>query len=448
MAAIPSIPGSVRATGRTGENEIMTVPLARTTAPRVEQAGLWHALATVLRPGLNGLAEQILGELQRQIPEYARPHDRRYMASVKRGVEEALHQFVDQIADPAVPQKQRAEVYRAFGRHEMREGRSLDSLQRAYRLGGRMGWRHFMSVGARAELPRRSLLLLGEAILTHIDELAALSVEGYAEAQGREVGVLARRRRQLLDLLLSDPPVTRRMLEEAAAAAQWELPAEIVVVALQPPAGGSCGQPTLPSSALADLEGGDPLVLVPVDEEPAATQWTEAQWERHFPGWRIVLSAQVPLEQAAHVLHWGRRVLTLVGNGVVPAQPVIRCDHHLTDVLLLNNEPLVRKLAEHRLAPLRDLRPKQRIRLARTLLSWLQARGGAPEVAAQLDIHPQTVRYRLRQLEELFGSALRDPDERFGLEMALRGMALFWRDEQNQPLGPPGPAGEETPTGA
>jgi DNA-binding PucR family transcriptional regulator len=41
-------------------------------------------------------------------------------------------------------------------------------------------------------------------------------------------------------------------------------------------------------------------------------------------------------------------------------------------------------------------------------------------MAAELGVHPQTVRYRLRQLRELFGTALEDPDARFELALALR----------------------------
>jgi DNA-binding PucR family transcriptional regulator len=41
-------------------------------------------------------------------------------------------------------------------------------------------------------------------------------------------------------------------------------------------------------------------------------------------------------------------------------------------------------------------------------------------VAQQIHVHPQTVRYRLRQIQELFGDQLRDPDLRFELQLALR----------------------------
>lgn len=45
-------------------------------------------------------------------------------------------------------------------------------------------------------------------------------------------------------------------------------------------------------------------------------------------------------------------------------------------------------------------------------------------MAARLGVHPQTVRYRLRQLRELWGDDLDDPDRRFELELALRTRRL------------------------
>ncbi len=42
------------------------------------------------------------------------------------------------------------------------------------------------------------------------------------------------------------------------------------------------------------------------------------------------------------------------------------------------------------------------------------------QVAQRLGIHPQTARYRLARLRELFGDALDDPEARFWLELALR----------------------------
>lgn len=77
-------------------------------------------------------------------------------------------------------------------------------------------------------------------------------------------------------------------------------------------------------------------------------------------------------------------------------------------------------LVVRQLAPLAGMRVPYRERLAETLLCWLQCSRNANEVAARLGVHPQTVRYRLRQLDGLFGDRLQDPDGGFELELALR----------------------------
>jgi DNA-binding PucR family transcriptional regulator len=61
-----------------------------------------------------------------------------------------------------------------------------------------------------------------------------------------------------------------------------------------------------------------------------------------------------------------------------------------------------------------------RERLLATLRAWLDRPGQVQAVAAALDVHPQTVRYRVRQLRELFGDALDDPERRFELSLAIR----------------------------
>ena len=75
--------------------------------------------------------------------------------------------------------------------------------------------------------------------------------------------------------------------------------------------------------------------------------------------------------------------------------------------------------------PLRRLRPAQQETLGETLLAWLQSGGNAREVARRLHIQPQTARYRLRQLQLLFGDTLQEPDARFELEIALRAERLL-----------------------
>ena len=78
------------------------------------------------------------------------------------------------------------------------------------------------------------------------------------------------------------------------------------------------------------------------------------------------------------------------------------------------------ELAAQRLAPLQTLADGPRARLTETLRAWLDRPGQVQAVAAELGVHPQTVRYRVKQLRDLFGDRLEDPEARFELGLALR----------------------------
>ena len=87
--------------------------------------------------------------------------------------------------------------------------------------------------------------------------------------------------------------------------------------------------------------------------------------------------------------------------------------------MIFGDEELTQALCAARLAPLQRLRPAQRDRLAGTLLVWLQHGCNANEVAGRLRVHPQTVRYRMQQLRELYADDLEDPATVLRLVLAL-----------------------------
>ncbi len=124
------------------------------------------AVADLIEPELAAVTEEILDDDR---PRGAgvraaaggalrarHPHRRR----------EALRQFVALIRDPEAGRESSREVYVALGRGELRQGRTLDSLQAAYRVGARVAWRRLAEAGARGRArlrrpsacsPRRSL---------------------------------------------------------------------------------------------------------------------------------------------------------------------------------------------------------------------------------------------------------------------------------------------------
>ena len=197
----------------------------------------WEALppavADVLRPELPGLADEIVAELSRGVPDYARPLEGPFGQALRAGVEEALGRFTRLVADPKADPDAGREVYLNLGRGEMRAGRSLDALLAAYRLGARVAWRWLAAAGERAGLSPRTLYTLAEAIFAYIDELSADSIEGYAREQAAAAGALQRRRQRLAALLVQDPPAAPATVEAAASNAGLRIPRTLSVLVVE-----------------------------------------------------------------------------------------------------------------------------------------------------------------------------------------------------------------------
>nr|WP_037604742.1 helix-turn-helix domain-containing protein [Streptacidiphilus rugosus] len=390
-------------------------------------SGPWRALprslAIELRREQQTIAAEIIREIRSQVPDFSRPLAGQFGAGIQHGVETALAEFTDLIAGAGQENPERMRVYRALGRGELAEGRSLDALQAAYRLGARVAWRRYARVARRVGLGTEQLVVLAEAIFAHIDELAAASVQGYAQAQADEAGALGRSRSQLVALLERGAEHTE--LDAAATLADWPLPWELCAVALAPeqPQPGSPRPPgatgsrrrCLPELVLAELDGPTPFMIVP---EPGL-YLRDGQVRALLEQRRGVVGPVVPPEHTADSLRWARALQATLPDG---AKGPVDCESRFAELLLLADPALVRLIADRRLRALEGLTPKQRQRLAETLLAWLQTnRGSAPDIAARLGIHPQTARQRLHQVQRLFGPALGDADARFELEIALRG---------------------------
>ncbi|HWH10592.1 MAG TPA: helix-turn-helix domain-containing protein [Solirubrobacteraceae bacterium] len=378
-------------------------------------------LADVLLPELAGLADEILGALRANIPEYHRPMQGVFGATVRNAIEEALRQFVDQMGPPHPPThpatapaaRPGRSVYVELGRGELRAGRRLDALQAAYRLGARISWRRLAGVARGAGVDPDQLSLLAESIFAYIDELSAESVEGYAREQAAHASERQGRRQHLVRLLVEGAPADE--LDQAAATASWKLPRTLAVLACD----------YFDAERLA-ARVGDGAIAVPLDgcccmliPDPDAPGRREALSTalRRTTG---AIGPSVPPAQAGRSFARARACLRLQVAGMLPHGGLVIADDRLVTLILHRDPQLLDELAGRCLAPLDGLTPAAADRLLATLGAWLRCQGSVPDVAAALHVHPQTVRYRLARLREHFGTALDDPDARFELELATR----------------------------
>ncbi|WP_280254254.1 helix-turn-helix domain-containing protein [Nocardia abscessus] len=70
---------------------------------------------------------------------------------------------------------------------------------------------------------------------------------------------------------------------------------------------------------------------------------------------------------------------------------------------------------------------QQRTRLLETLETWFQAGGSAASTGERLYLHANSVRYRLRRIEELTGLSLTNPAAVRDLGAALEALPVLTR---------------------
>ncbi|KUM38247.1 PucR family transcriptional regulator [Arthrobacter sp. EPSL27] len=378
----------------------------------------WLALprevSDVLRPMMPGIVEAIIDAVPQLVPAYARPIEGRFGRGLRRGVAAALDRFLQLPATrlPALSEESR-QLVAGLGSGEFRQGRSMDALLSAYRMGARVTFREMSRVSVEHHLGQSVVVDLGESILAYIDELSAVSAEAYAFEQSERAGAVDRRRTELLDLLLRGQ-ADEAALRQKAAMADWSLPQRMAVVTLPVDRSAGLRLRLGPGTLVIERET-DVVALVPARKTKSA----RADLDKALRGRGAAVGPAGGWEKVPDSLRLAVLAASVLPPREGPDDPPVWADEHLAEVVLGSEPSAITELANRRLAPLEGLRPAQRERLAETLLSWLRHWGQRAPVAAELGIHPQTVGYRATQLRELFGDALEDPRARFELELAL-----------------------------
>jgi len=249
----------------------------------------------------------------------------------------------------------------------------------------------------------------------HLHRLADAMAQGHAKAAGEEVVDLgARRRSLLLDRLIAAPSPTLDEVRDLARESGWTVPRYAAAVALK---SGGQRSPAAPPDVLSGRHLAAPCLIIPDPEGPGRRRALEAQLKDE----PAAIGPTVPIEQVGRSLTWARRALALAAKGHIESSGglVVTTDH-LPALAVYQNRELIAHIAAQRLKPLNKLRQNQRRRFAETLQAVLESGFHAPMAAARLKVHPQTVRLRVRKLDEVFGDQIHDPELHMEFLMALR----------------------------
>ncbi|WP_141014582.1 PucR family transcriptional regulator [Nocardioides sambongensis] len=379
-------------------------------------------VAAAIRGELPRVAEDVVDRIIAEVPPYADAFSGPMGETIRAAVQVALGGFLSLAADRRgregpTPQREALDGAYQLGRGEARSGRSSDAILSAYRIGARVAWHHLSTLAVAQGLHATTVASFAGVVFAYIDELSAATVAGHTD----EAATTGRVRQRLLErvarhLLTGSPQAT---VVAAAERADWVPPATLTAVIVPESQAGPLLQAlppgTLQATELSELDTAV-LLLVP-----------DAHGRRRGPLLRSLQGRGClagPARDWLDVPASYARALRARDLGLGEDT-----ETHLAHLVLTADPDALADLRAQVLAPLADLRPAAAGKLTETLRAWVLHQGRRDEIAEALFVHPQTVRYRLSQLRELYGDGLEDPATVLGLTLALGVEDLPGTDE-------------------
>ncbi len=366
-------------------------------------------VVAAMRTELATAAERVVDTVIREVPSYSEPFRGRMGRNIETAVALALGGFLDMASTragvgPGSRVESVFEAAYALGRGEARSGRSMDALAAAYRVGARTAWHELSVTAVEAGLGAAELAQFAEFVFDYIDQLSAASVSGHADELSTSGRVRERHLERLADGILAglDPELLLGLAERA----DWIPPATLTAVLTPESVSGTVrtlvdARTLRASSEAPGLEDRSDLavLLVPDLSERARRSLVQALADRE--------AVVGPSRSWASAVSSYRRALRALQLRT-PGGPVDSADLLVPLVVTADADALA-DLRHRVLAPMAGLRPSTVEKLVETLRAWLLHQGRRDDIAAALFVHPQTIRYRVGRLRELYGERLADP---------------------------------------
>ena len=365
---------------------------------------------------LPGLLDRMAQRIRTEVPVYEDVVDAaEHRSSLRANVEYVLGGLLGgDIGDLAAPM--------ATGRARAAQGVPLVEMLAAYRLGFAELWHELVAVARTVpEASDATLVELAGEMFVLQSRYADASVSGYRDEYREIVRTTAREHSALVEAVLAGP-TSKGTLWEVAQALRLPLESHFLVVAAESVEMGHDPLPRI-EPALAALDVSSVWRLQPEQSVGVLTLRRTTQTRSvldtltHHAIARIGVSPMfTELRQAGRAL----RLARLAMDHQEPGRGVEQFSDSPLSVLLASAPDAAIDAARSVLGGLLELRHDDRDLLITTLLTWLDVGGSANAAGATLFCHPNTVRYRLRRIEEITCRSLAVPTQLAELVTAVR----------------------------
>lgn len=292
-------------------------------------------------------------------------------------------------------------------------GVPLPAVMTAYRIGFRFMWEQTLAVARAAAIPTDSILNATSRVFFAQERFTQAMSDAYREQLTVQILEREEERSALVEALLSRRMTDRQSLWEAADLLRLPTSGPYVVVAAELPAIGKLGLPAIENRLSArDIRSAWRLlpelqVGIVHLREAAHTLNTLVEVLGQAAAARVGISPPFhELPETADALRYAR--LAVAGNS--PELVTVFDDTPLALAAVSAPEVMTR-IRSSVLGRLDGMPAEERAILVDTFRAWLAAGGSANDTAAQIYCHPNTVRHRLRRIEELTGRMLTRPKD-------------------------------------
>lgn len=311
-------------------------------------------------------------------------------------------------------------------------GVPLPAVMTAYRIGFRFMWEETLAVARAAAIPTDSILDATARIFFAQETFTQAMASAYRQQLTAQILEREEERSALVEALLSRRMTDRQSLWEVADLLRLPTSGPYVVVAAELPAIGRLGLPAIENKLsardirsawrlLPDVQVG--IVHLKGRKAHGALDTLVEVLEQAATA-RVGISPPFrDLSDTSDALRFARVAVTGKSSG--GSLVAVFQDTPLA-VAAVSAPEVMAKLSSLVLRRVEELPVEERTVLLDTFQAWLDAGGSANEAAAKIFCHPNTVRHRLRRIEELTGRSLSRPRD-------LAELCLAFEAEQRLP---------------